>query len=178
LRDEKLSRPWAVPGKAGFEHRIGGLSKEHETGDVSYDPENNQKMVKIREEKVEKIAEYLPDQLIEAGDASGNVLVLGWGSTYGALLSAVKELLDENVRGISFTHLRFIRPLPKNLGSILSQFQHILIPELNNGQLIRIIREKYAVNTIGMNKIMGLPFTKTEIKEEVLKVLKEVNSEA
>ena len=178
LRDEKLSRPWAVPGKAGFEHRIGGLSKEHETGDVSYDPENNQKMVKIREEKVEKIAEHLPDQLIEAGETSGNVLILGWGSTYGASLSAVKELLDENVKGIGFTHLRYIKPFPKNLGSILSQFEKILVPELNNGQLIRIIREKYSVNTIGMNKIMGLPFTKTEIKEKVLKVLKEVSSEA
>ncbi|MBR9998347.1 MAG: 2-oxoacid:acceptor oxidoreductase subunit alpha, partial [Cyclobacteriaceae bacterium] len=174
LRDEKLSRPWAVPGIPGFEHRIGGLSKEHETGNVSYDPDNNEKMVKIREQKVEKIAEYLPEQEIEAGDKSGKMLVMGWGSTYGASLSAVKELIQENIKGIGFTHLRYIKPFPRNLEKILSHYDYILIPELNNGQLIRIIREKYELKTIGMNKIKGLPFTKTEIKNEILKVIKEV----
>jgi len=176
-RDEKLSRPWAVPGKAGFEHRIGGLSKEHETGNVSYDPENNEKMAKIREEKVEKIAEYLPEQRIEAGYASGKLLVIGWGSTYGALLSAVKELIHENYEAIGFTHLRYLRPLPRNLGDLLNKFEFILIPELNNGQLIKIIREKFDVQTIGMNKIKGMPFTKTEIKSKIIDVLKEVVSE-
>jgi 2-oxoglutarate/2-oxoacid ferredoxin oxidoreductase subunit alpha len=177
LRDEKLSRPWAVPGKAGFEHRIGGLSKEHETGNVSYDPENNEKMVKLREQKVEKIAEYLPDQVIEAGDQTGKVLVMGWGSTYGVSLSAVKELIGENVNEIGFTHLRYLRPFPKNLGTIISRYKTVLIPELNNGQLVRIIREKYKVNAVGINKIKGLPFTKTEIRQEILQVLKEVSSE-
>ena len=178
LRDEKLSRPWATPGKAGFEHRIGGLSKEHETGNVSYDPDNNEKMVKIRELKVEKIAEYLPEQQVEIGDKSGRILVMGWGSTYGASLSAVKELVKENHEGIGFTHLRHLRPFPKNLEKILKNYEVVLIPELNNGQLIRIIREQFRVKAIGMNKIKGLPFTKTEIKNKIMDILNEVHSEA
>lgn len=177
LRDEKLARPWAAPGKAGFEHRIGGLSKEHETGNVSYDPDNNEKMMKIRESKVEKIADYLPEQAVEIGDESGKMLVMGWGSTYGASLSAVKELIQEEYEGIGFTHLRYLRPFPRNLKQILSKFDSVLIPELNNGQLIRIIREHFNVHAIGMNKIQGLPFTKTEIKNKIINELKEVPSE-
>jgi len=177
LRDEKLSRPWASPGKHGFEHRIGGLSKEHETGNVSYDPDNNEKMIKIRESKVDKIADYLPEQEIEAGQDSGQVLVMGWGSTYGAILSAVKELIQEDYLGIGFTHLRYLRPLPANLPRILENYEKVLIPELNNGQLIRIIRERFNVKAIGMNKIKGLPFTKTEIKNKIIEILKEVPSE-
>jgi len=173
LRDEKLSRPWAAPGKKGFEHRIGGLSKEDETGNVSYDPDNNEKMVKIREAKVDKIAEYLPEQTIEAGDKSGKVLVLGWGSTYGASLSAVRELIHEKQKGIGFTHLRYLRPFPRNLEEILSKFDMILIPELNNGQLIRILGEKYNIHAIGLNKIKGMPFTKTEIKNKIINLLEE-----
>jgi 2-oxoglutarate ferredoxin oxidoreductase subunit alpha len=177
LRDDKMSRPWARPGKAGFEHRIGGLSKEDETGNVSYDPDNNEKMVRIRELKVEKIADFLPEQQIEAGQKSGQILVMGWGSTYGASLTAVKELILENYEGVGFTHLRYLRPFPKNLEKIFKNYEQILIPELNNGQLIRIIQEQFDVRVIGMNKIKGLPFTKTEIKNKILKMLKEVPSE-
>lgn len=170
LRDEKLVRPWAVPGHQGLEHRVGGLEKEDITGNVSYDPENHQKMVKIREEKVEQIANYIPEQQIDNGPTSGKVLVLGWGSTYGAIKSAVKELVD-NGAYVSHTHLRYIRPFPKNLGTILHQFEHVLIPELNNGQLIKLIRDKYLVDAKGLNKIKGIPFTREEILAEVKKYL-------
>jgi len=166
IRNEKLSRPWAVPGKSGFEHRIGGLSKENETGNVSYDPENNELMVRIREQKIEKIAEYIDDQKIEAGNESGDLLVLGWGSTYGVLMSAVTECLNKGY-SVSFTHLRHLRPFPKNFGELIERFRKILIPELNNGQLITIVKEKFDVNAEGMNKIQGLPFTKNEVVNQI-----------
>lgn len=177
IRDEKLSRPWAIPGNKGFEHRIGGLSKEHESGNVSYDPANNEFMTKLREEKVEKIAQYLPEQSIEAGVESGSLLVIGWGSTYGSIVSAVKEASGEGI-DVGFTHLRYLRPFPKNLESILEKYDSVLVPELNNGQLVKILREKYAARFISMNKIQGLPFTKNEIKEKIYDILQEVKSEA
>ena len=171
LRDDKLSRPWAKPGKKGFEHRIGGLSKENETGNVSYDPDNNQLMVELREKKVEKIADFIPEQKIKAGVETGNLLVLGWGSTYGALISAVTDCYNQGHK-VGFTHLRYLKPFPRNLGKLLSQYQKILIPELNNGQLIKIVKEKYNVNAIGMNKVQGLPFTKSEIVSKIQDILK------
>ncbi len=171
LRDEKLSRPWAIPGTKGFEHRIGGLSKEHETGNVSYDPDNNEFMVKMREAKVEKIAEYIPEQEIELGPESGRLLVLGWGSTHGAIVAAVKELNAEGME-VASAHVRYLKPFPRNLGELLHKFDHVLIPEINNGQLVKIIREKYFVNAVGLNKIKGLPFTKNEIKNKISEILK------
>ena len=170
IRNEKLSRPWAIPGKSGFEHRIGGLSKEHETGNVSYDPENNELMVKIREQKIEKIADYLPEQHIDAGADKGKLLVLGWGSTYGAIMSAVKEVYTEGFE-VGFAHLRYLKPFPKNLGDILYQYDKVLIPELNNGQLIKVIKEQFYVKAIGLNKVKGLPFTKTEVKNKIIGIL-------
>jgi 2-oxoglutarate ferredoxin oxidoreductase subunit alpha len=170
LRDEKLVRPWAVPGTAGLEHRIGGLEKENITGNVSYEPENHQLMVKIRQQKVDKIADYIPDQKIDTGPAKGKVLVLGWGSTYGAIKTAVQELVSEG-HEVAHAHLRYLRPFPKNLGAILKNFEKILVPEINNGQLIKIIRDVYFVDAIGYNKIMGIPITKTELVEEIRKIL-------
>jgi 2-oxoglutarate ferredoxin oxidoreductase subunit alpha len=164
LRDEKLVRPWAIPGAPGLEHRVGGLEKQNITGNVSYDSDNHQLMVKIRQEKVDKIADYIPEQKLDNGLEKGKVLVLGWGSTYGAIKSAVIELLAMGHQ-VSHAHLRYIRPFPKNLGDILHNFEHILIPELNNGQLIKIIRDQYLVNAKGYNKIMGIPFTKMELVE-------------
>ncbi|MBS1916232.1 MAG: 2-oxoacid:acceptor oxidoreductase subunit alpha [Bacteroidetes bacterium] len=161
-RDEKLVRPWAIPGTPGFEHRIGGLEKQNITGNVSYDPENHQLMVKIRQEKVDKIAEYIPLQKLDSGPEKGKLLVLGWGSTYGAIKSAVAELQHEGY-AVSHAHLRYIRPFPKNLGNILKNFDQVLIPEINNGQLIKIIRDRYFVDAKGHNKIMGVPITKTEL---------------
>lgn len=170
LRDEKLARPWAIPGTPGLEHRIGGIEKQNITGNISYEPENHQLMVKIRQEKVDKIAEYIPEQKIDSGEEKGKVLVLGWGSTYGAIKSAVTELRAQG-HAVSHAHLRYVRPFPKNLGEILNNFDTVLIPEINNGQLIKIIRDVYFVDAKGYNKIMGVPITKTELVEEIRKYL-------
>jgi len=141
-RDQKLSRPWAIPGTAGLEHRIGGLEKEHETGNISYDPENHEYMVKLREAKVEKIADFIPDLELDSGDSKGKVLVLGWGSTYGAIKTAAIEARAEGFE-VSHAQLRYIKPFPKNLGELLYSFDHVIIPEMNMGQLVKIIRDKY-----------------------------------
>jgi 2-oxoglutarate ferredoxin oxidoreductase subunit alpha len=161
-RDEKLVRPWAVPGTAGLEHRIGGLEKEDITGNISYDAENHQHMVKTREAKVEMIADSIPLQTLDSGPESGDVLVLGWGSTYGSIKSAVMELQAEGMK-VAHAHLRHMRPFPRNLGEMLRNYKKVLIPEINNGQLIKIIRDKYLVDAIGFNKIKGTPITRTEL---------------
>ncbi len=174
LRDEKLVRPWAIPGVPGLEHRIGGLEKQNNTGNVSYEPENHQLMVKIRQEKVDKIADYIPEQTLDSGPETGKVLVLGWGSTYGAIKSAVAELQEQGY-AVSHAHLRYVRPFPKNLGAILKNFEQVLIPEINNGQLIKIIRDQYFVDAKGYNKIMGIPITKTELIMKLQEMLGRVN---
>jgi 2-oxoglutarate ferredoxin oxidoreductase subunit alpha len=161
-RNEKLARPWAVPGTAGLEHRIGGIEKQHETGNVSYDPENHEFMVKMRQAKVDKIADFIPLQTIDSGAANGKVLVLGWGSTYGTIKSAVLQLQSQG-KSVSHAHIKYMRPFPKNLGEILAGFETILIPEINNGQLIKIIRDQYLVDAKAYNKIMGIPITKQEL---------------
>ncbi len=161
-RDEKLARSWTIPGTAGFEHRIGGLEKEDLTGNISYDSDNHQHMVKIRQAKVDKIADYIPLQKIDTGAEKGKVLVLGWGSTYGAIKSAVLTLQAQG-KSISHAHLRYIRPFPKNLGEILNNFEKVIVPEINNGQLVKIIRDQYLIDAIPYNKIMGIPITKTEL---------------
>ena len=161
-RDEKLARPWAIPGTAGLEHRIGGIEKQHETGNVSYDPENHEFMVKMRQAKVDKIADYIPLQTIDSGAANGKVLVLGWGSTYGTIKSAVLQLQSQG-KSVSHAHIKYMRPFPKNLGEILAGFETILIPEINNGQLIKIIRDQFLVDAKAYNKIMGIPITKLEL---------------
>ncbi|MFZ9387542.1 MAG: 2-oxoacid:acceptor oxidoreductase subunit alpha [Chitinophagaceae bacterium] len=174
LRDEKLTRPWAVPGTPGLEHRIGGLEKQNITGNVNYEPENHQLMVKIRQEKVDKIAEYIPEQKLDSGPEKGKILVLGWGSTYGAIKSAVSELQARG-ESVSHAHLRYIRPFPKNLGEIIRNFDTVLIPEINNGQLIRIIRDVYFTDAKGYNKIMGIPITKTELVMKLEEMLGRAN---
>ena len=170
-RDEKGVRPWALPGTPGLEHRIGGLEKQNITGNVNYEPDNHQLMVKLRQEKVDKIADYIPLQTLDAGPESGKVLVLGWGSTYGAIKSAVAELHAKGHTSIAHAHLRYLRPFPKNLGDILKNFETILIPEINNGQLIKIIRDQYLVDAKGYNKIKGTPITRFELKDEIRKYL-------
>lgn len=170
FRDEKLVRAWAVPGFAGLEHRVGGLEKQNITGNVSYDPENHQLMVKIRQQKTDNIATYIPEQKIDNGAEKGKVLVIGWGSTYGAIKSAVAELISEG-HAVSHVHLRYVRPFPKNLGDIIKNFEKVIIPELNNGQLVKIVRDKYLVDAKGFNKIMGIPFTKSELVEQIKKML-------
>lgn len=169
-RDENLVRPWAVPGTPGLEHRIGGLEKQNITGNVSYDPENHQLMVRIRQEKVDKIADHIPPQEIELGPEKGKVLVLGWGSTYGAIKSAVLELLAEG-HAVAHAHIRYLRPFPKNLAEILHSYDKVLIPEINNGQLIKIIREHFLIDAVGYNKIMGVPITKGELVTKIKEML-------
>jgi len=170
LRDEKLVRPWAVPGTPGLEHRIGGLEKEDITGNISYDAENHQHMVKTREAKVEKIADYIPLQSLDSGPEKGDVLVLGWGSTYGSIKSAVIELQAAG-KQVAHAHLRHIRPFPKNLGELLGNYKKVLIPEINNGQLIKIIRDKYLIDAVGFNKIKGTPITRTELVTAISELL-------
>lgn len=165
-RDEKLSRPWAIPGTAGLEHRIGGLEKQDITGNVSYDPDNHQHMVFLRQAKVEKLADYIPLQKIDSGPTKGKVLVVGWGSTYGAIKTACAELQAEG-KEVSHVHIRYMRPFPRNLGEILKSFDHVLVPEINNGQLVKILRDQYFVDAIPYNKIMGIPITKTELVERI-----------
>jgi 2-oxoglutarate ferredoxin oxidoreductase subunit alpha len=169
-RDEKLARPWAVPGTPGLEHRIGGLEKQHITGNVNYEADNHEFMVKLRQEKVDKLAEFLPLQKLDSGVEKGKVLVLGWGSTYGAIKTAVSDLLAEG-HAVAHAHLRYVRPFPKNLGDILKNYDTVLIPEINNGQLIKIIRDQYLVDAKGYNKIKGNPITRTELVEEIRKYL-------
>ncbi len=161
-RNEKGARPWAIPGTPGLEHRIGGLEKQAETGNVSYDSENHEFMVKSREAKVEKIADYIPLQTIDSGAEKGKVLILGWGSTYGTIKSAALHLQSQG-KQVSHAHIKYMRPFPKNLGDILKNFETVVVPEINNGQLIRIIRDKYFVDAKGYNKIMGVPITKQEL---------------
>jgi 2-oxoglutarate/2-oxoacid ferredoxin oxidoreductase subunit alpha len=169
-RDNNLVRPWIKPGTKGLEHRIGGLEKENETGNVSYDPMNHEIMVKLRAAKVKKIEDSIPLATPDSGENSGKVLVLGWGSTYGAIKTAVKELLNEGF-DVAHVHLRYINPFPKNLGEVLHAYDKVLIPEINSGQLLQMIRAKYLVPAKGLSKTQGLPFTTQELKENILQLL-------
>jgi 2-oxoglutarate ferredoxin oxidoreductase subunit alpha len=169
-RDDKLARSWAIPGTPGLEHRIGGLEKQDVTGNINYEPENHQHMVNIRQAKVDKIADHIPLQIIDSGPEKGKVLVIGWGSTYGAIKSAVLELQAAG-HAVSHAHIRYLRPFPRNLGEIMSNFEHVLIPEINNGQLVKIIRDQYLVDAKPYNKVMGIPITKGELVDVITKML-------
>ena len=166
LRDEKtLSRPWAKPGTAGLEHRIGGLEKEHETGNVSYDSANHQFMTELRAAKVERVQQEIPP--IEVyGDAEGDLLIIGWGSTRGSIEAAVDAARAKGL-SVGSVHLRFVRPLPADLGEVVSRFDRLLVPELNHGQLVRILRDKYLLPFESFTKIMGLPFSKSEMLNKI-----------
>lgn len=170
-RNDLLARPWAIPGTKDLEHRIGGLEKQHETGNISYDPMNHEFMVRMREAKVEKIADYIPDIQPEVGASKGKMLVLGWGSTFGAIKSAVLKARAQGY-DVSHAHLRYIKPFPKNLGEMLYNFEHVLIPELNCGQLIKVIRDKFLIPAKGLNKVQGLPFSAEEIFAKIEETLK------
>ena len=164
LRDENLIRPWVIPGTPAMEHRIGGLEKQNITGNISYEPENHQLMVKIRQQKVDKIADHIPLQKLDSGPDKAKLLVIGWGSTYGSIKSACAQLQAQGL-SIAHLHIRHIRPFPKNLGELIKNYDKVLIPELNNGQLVKIIRDEFLVDAKGYNKIMGIPFTKSELVE-------------
>ena len=165
-RDEQtLARPWALPGTPGLEHRIGGIEKQHITGNVSYDPENHDFMVRMRQAKVDRVAQDIPDVEV-FGARTGKVLVLGWGSTYGAITSAV-ERLQRAGHSVSSAHLRHLNPFPQNLGAVLAGFETVIIPEMNLGQLCTMIRARYLVDAVSYSKVKGRPFQIREIERKV-----------
>ncbi|HMN32732.1 MAG TPA: 2-oxoacid:acceptor oxidoreductase subunit alpha [Chitinophagaceae bacterium] len=173
-RNEQLVRPWVLPGYAHLEHRIGGLEKQDITGNISYDPDNHQHMVKTRQQKIDLISDNIPLQTITNGADKGKVLLLGWGSTYG-VLSVVSQNLIAQGFSVSHCHLKYIRPFPKNISEILNNFETVIIPEINNGQLIRIIKSEFMIHAIPFNKIKGTPITQAELEEFVLTYLTNQN---
>ncbi len=166
---ETLARPWAIPGTAGLEHRIGGLEKQDVTGNVNYEPLNHEHMVRLRAAKVETIAQDIPE-IVPAGDPDGDLLIVAWGSTYGAITAALNT---ERARGhrIGHVHLRHLNPLPRNLGEVLGRYRQVLVPEMNMGQLLMVLRAKFLVDAQGFNKIQGRPFKQSEIEAKIEEIL-------
>jgi 2-oxoglutarate ferredoxin oxidoreductase subunit alpha len=161
-----LARPWALPGLLGLEHRLGGLAKFDGSGNVSYDPENHDKMIRLRAEKVARVADRIPPVEVW-GPPSGPLLVLGWGATYGAIRQAVLDL-GKGPRQISQVHLTHLNPFPKNLGEIVKKFRTVLVPETNSGQLLMLLRNKFpGTNFVGYNRVRGVPFSVSELREEI-----------
>jgi 2-oxoglutarate ferredoxin oxidoreductase subunit alpha len=166
---ETLARPWAIPGTPGLEHRVGGLEKQDVTGNVNYEPLNHERMVRLRAEKVAGIVQDVPD-VVPAGDASGDLLIVGWGSTHGPITAALKAQREKG-RRIGHVHLRHLNPLPKNLGEVLGRYDRVLVPEMNMGQLVMLLRAKYLVDAQGYNKIQGKPFKQSEIERKIEEIL-------
>src|SRR6202521_583266 len=166
---DTLARPWAVPGTPGLEHRIGGLEKQDVTGNINYEPLNHEHMVRIRAAKVAAIVQDIPD-IVPAGDDHGDLLIVAWGSTHGAITAAVNAQRAAG-RKIGHVHLRYLNPLPANLGDVLQRYKKVLVPELNMGQLLWVLRAKYLVDAIGLNKIQGRPFKQAELEQKIEEVL-------
>ncbi|MPY68944.1 MAG: 2-oxoacid:acceptor oxidoreductase subunit alpha [Alphaproteobacteria bacterium] len=167
LRDEKtLARSWAVPGTPGLEHRIGGIEKSYDTGNISYEPDNHHKMTKVRAQKVLNIADDIPLQTVSEGKETGKLAVVGWGSTFGAIEQAVRRCRTAGLE-VSHIHIRHIWPLPRNLGDLLAGFDKVLVPEMNNGQLVTLLRAQYLVPAEGLNQISGLPFKVSDLEREI-----------
>ncbi|PYM67653.1 MAG: 2-oxoglutarate ferredoxin oxidoreductase subunit alpha [Candidatus Rokuibacteriota bacterium] len=172
LREEAtLARPWVKPGTPGLEHRIGGLEKQHITGNVSYDPDNHELMVKLRAEKVRRVAQEIPPTTI-SGPAAGDLLVVGWGGTYGTITAAV-EAAQAAGQSVASVHLRHLNPLPPDLGQILRQYRRVLVPEINSGQLVRVIRAEYLVDAVGYNRVRGVPLQTDEVVEAITQLVEE-----
>ena len=170
LRDPAtLARPWVRPGTPGLEHRIGGIEKQDVTGNISYDPENHDHMVRTRAEKVRRVAQEIPPTSIN-GPATGDVLVVGWGGTYGAITAAVERTRAEG-KSVASIHLRHMNPLPPDLGHILREYRRVLVPEINSGQLVRVLRAEYLVDAVGFNRVRGLPLASEEIHEAINQLL-------
>src|SRR5271155_811832 len=166
---ETLARPWAVPGTPGLEHRIGGIEKQDVTGNINYDPLNHEHMVRARAAKVEAVADDIPDAVPE-GDPSGDLLIVAWGSTHGPITAALKDHRAKGAR-IGHVHLRYLNPLPRNLGEVLKRYRQVLVPEMNMGQLVILLRAKYLVDAQGFNKIQGKPFKQVEIENKIEEML-------
>jgi 2-oxoglutarate ferredoxin oxidoreductase subunit alpha len=169
-RDERLVRPWAVPGTPGLEHRIGGIEKQDVTGNVSYDPANHQHMINTRAAKIAGIANEIPVQTVH-GDEQGDLVVVGWGGTHGHITSAVNAARNKGQR-VSSIHLRYLNPMPRNIGEILTRFKKVLVPELNLGQLRMLLRARFLVDAEGLNKVAGQPFRERDISAKIDEMLK------
>jgi 2-oxoglutarate ferredoxin oxidoreductase subunit alpha len=168
-----LARPWAIPGTAGLEHRIGGLEKEDKTGNVSYDAANHQLMTDLRAAKVERVADSIPP-LEVYGPSDAKILILGWGSSLGAIKGAANLLQKDGV-SVCRAHLRHLNPFPKDLGEIMERFDHVLVPEMNMGQLALLLRAKYLRDVVSLCKVEGKPFFRSEICDKVREILGENN---
>jgi 2-oxoglutarate/2-oxoacid ferredoxin oxidoreductase subunit alpha len=164
-----LARPWVRPGTPGLEHRIGGLEKQDVTGNVSYDPDNHDLMVRLRAEKVRRVAQEIPPTTIN-GPACGDLLVVGWGGTYGTITAAVEEA-QASGKSVASIHLRHLNPLPPDLGQILRQYRRVLVPEINSGQLVRVLRAEYLVDAVGFNRVRGVPLATQDIVETINQLL-------
>ena len=167
---ETLARPWAVPGTPGLEHRVGGLEKQDGTGNVNYEPLNHEKMIHLRAAKVEAVVHDVPD-VVPAGDPEGDLLLVGWGSTYGAITAALRAARERG-RKVGHVHLRHLNPLPKNLGEVLKRYRKVVVPEMNLGQLLYVLRAKYLVDAEGFNKVQGKPFKQSEIEARIEEALR------
>jgi 2-oxoglutarate ferredoxin oxidoreductase subunit alpha len=170
LRDENLARPWAVPGTPGLEHQIGGLEKEDVTGHISYDPQNHERMTALRQAKIDRIAEQIPELEVDDETGDAELLVLGWGSSYGAIKSAQSRVREQGHR-VATAHLTHVNPLPKNTGEVLRRYRKVLIPEMNLGQLALLIRGRFLVDADSFTKVQGQPILTHEIEEEILRRL-------
>jgi 2-oxoglutarate ferredoxin oxidoreductase subunit alpha len=169
MRDENLSRPWVKLGTPGLEHRIGGLEKANITGDVSYDPDNHDLMIHLRDQKVKNVANDIPDLVVD-GDQKGDLLVLGWGGTYGAITEAVHQSRRDGYK-VSQAHLKYLNPMPKNTEEVLKNFKKVLIPEINLGQLAKIIRSEFLIRPEQLNIVRGLPFRVSDIEDKIIEIL-------
>jgi 2-oxoglutarate ferredoxin oxidoreductase subunit alpha len=166
---QTLARPWAIPGTPGLEHRVGGIEKQDVSGNINYEPLNHEKMVRLRAAKVEAVAQDVPDA-IPVGDPDGDLLIVAWGSTYGAITAGIKAMRKKGHR-IGHVHLRHLNPLPSNLGDLFGRYRHVLVPEMNMGQLSMLLRAKYLVDAQGYNKIQGQPFKQVEIEAKIEEIL-------
>jgi 2-oxoglutarate/2-oxoacid ferredoxin oxidoreductase subunit alpha len=169
LRDENLARPWAVPGTPGLEHRIGGLEKEHGSGNISYEPDNHSLMTRLRAERILKIADDVPDLVVDS-DEGADVLVLGWGSSYGTIRAAARRVRTAG-RKVAVAHLHHLNPLPRNTGEVVRSYRKVIVPEMNMGQLVKIIRAEFLVDADSVTKVEGLPFFAEELEREILERL-------
>ena len=167
---ETLARVWAKPGTPGLEHRIGGIEKDFDSGDISYDADNHQRMTDLRKDKIEGIANYIPEQEVSQGNPKGKLAIVGWGSTYGAIHQAVKRCRQEGL-DVSHIHVRYMNPLPRNLGELLAGYDQVLMPEMNTGQFINIIRAKYLIDAKPLNKVSGQPFKIKEVEAAIRSLL-------
>jgi 2-oxoglutarate/2-oxoacid ferredoxin oxidoreductase subunit alpha len=168
--EQTLARPWAVPGTPGLEHRVGGLEKQEVTGNVNYEPLNHERMVHLRAKKVELVVQDVPD-VVPAGDPEGDLLLVGWGSTYGSITAALRAQREKGKK-IGHVHLRHLNPLPKNLGEVLKRYKKVVVPEMNLGQLVWMLRAKYLVDAISYGKVQGKPFKQSEIEAKIEEVLR------